>query len=899
MNITRIIEEFEKGNICVFKDENAARQALIQYSMLGNSIEQDRAISYKVFQNYFVEDKKDKEEVTSVMRLLFVTQFLKNNHLSYFISDQYSESIDRLSVFVSKILPSLKRLKENAAYDIIPEAMKSDVELLYAKYNEFLNSRNLYEPFFNSYKLEYAEKSVLKSNYSIICDDTIPDLQRFLEVLNNPDNIKLIHSLSVDGTVKLEKFKNCAEENSFQIRRIYHLLSSGVNVEDVAITLAKFDNQIDDIEREANKYGIPINCKAHKLLKIYPAGKYFSRLNVLFKQRFSLSYMKEFFLDRSLPFKERGNLRNLIRIGIDTNISHGQISGTNDSWEQKLDPSKKIKKEERELYTSLLDFYKEFKDAIIMLNSAKTKTEVIGALEVIETLLFDESLDEFDGTKDSYKKVMNEFVKFFNDMEKSGIDEQDNLYSWLISQLDDVSFSSPQEMKSEGINIYSYPDSSALNVAHHFILGVNHAATESIYKPLDILPSSIEESMREEENLTSAILNDYITAEGNVYVSYGEEDYSGSCLPPSFFIERGLVAKSRLDIPCISNPYRDEEMFFGKIADGFDATPLQRAGFYRANENILSETKFNMTSRKVDRSLINRFLSKCVNDRGEIKLSSTSIDTYKTCPYKWSLRYIMNINDDPFDIVPLDHREVGSFLHKVMEVFFKKVNREDNGFFSSRAEIYEEWLSQIFDEELYNYSQSDKSPTPSSVIYIYYTFKPRVMNIIANECDTFDGLKSHGYEEYFEVHDSIVTEEQTIPYYIKGMIDRIVTLQDSGYAVVDYKKGSATIKEKSFRKGIEETGELKSYQFPCYRKLMKSKNMDAKIAAYYGFNDGKYEFVFGDDEAFHKRMDEIFDEVVKQMLISIKDGDFKTTPSKENCAMCPFRQICRKRYSTK
>jgi CRISPR/Cas system-associated exonuclease Cas4 (RecB family) len=81
---------------------------------------------------------------------------------------------------------------------------------------------------------------------------------------------------------------------------------------------------------------------------------------------------------------------------------------------------------------------------------------------------------------------------------------------------------------------------------------------------------------------------------------------------------------------------------------------------------------------------------------------------------------------------------------------------------------------------------------------------------------------------------------------------------------------------------------------------MKSKNMDAKSAAYYGFNDGKYEVVWEDNGKIDLRLiDELFEMVLEKTLIQIEDGDFRATPSKDHCSMCKFRQVCRKRYSTK
>lgn len=902
MNITRIFDEFEKGNICVFKDLVEARHSLIEYAMTGKSIEKKYAITINAFKNYFVEDKGDKLSITPVMRYLFVIEFLQSNNLSYFIGVGHPESLDRLSLFVSKLLPSLKRLKDSKAYKLLDQKMIDDVELLYSSYNKFLSEKDLYEVNYNEYKITNADEFIMSETYSIIASDTMEDLKRFYSNIDKPSNIIFVNSLDEDGKVKLEAFGNCAEENSVQIRRIAYLLDNGVNINDIALTLSDFDNQIDDIKREAKKYNIPLSLKPVSLLKKHSDCSYFYGLKNLYIERFSLSTMKEFFLDGGLYFNHQSQKRFLIRIGIDANINHGLIDNPNDTWSEKLN-SKNVSANQKELYSSLSSFYKEFKTKVVALNEASTEEDVKFCLLSLESLLFkneDKENDENANPSDAYIRVKSEFKVYFDALNYCEIKVQKNLFSHLVDFLDDVKYEEKAKSDSSGIQVYSYPESSTLNYKYHFILGMNHGATETIYKPLDILPSLIDEELREEENLTYPIINDYITNSGNTYISYGCDTYSGSQLPPSFFIERNLSGDGRLNLPLVENPYKNEELFFSRRKDYFKPVLLQIEGFKKADLTVLSSSRFNLADKKMDeRDLIDEFLAVSTNDKGEIKLSSTSIDIFMKCPFKWMLKYGMKIYEHPFDIVPLDHREVGTFLHKIMEVFFRKVKEEDKRFFSANLDKYNQMLSDIFDDELLKYSKGDKSPTPSSLIYIEDAFKSKVMKILKSECKNFDGLESLGFEKRLEYHDVLISESFKIPFYIDGLIDRIVTLENQGFAIIDYKKNKATVKEKSFRSGIIETGELKSYQFPCYRALMNNNDMDAKSAAYYGFNDGQYEFVFQNDDEFLIKIDEIFNNVIKNMLLSIKGGDFKTTPSRDNCENCSFRQICRKRYSTK
>ncbi|MBK5200724.1 MAG: PD-(D/E)XK nuclease family protein [Spirochaetaceae bacterium] len=906
MNKTRIFNEFEKGNICVFNDSLCERDFLIQYAALNNSIEESRAISYKTFKNYFVEDRSNKESATSITRLLFVIDFLSEKNLSYFINNKYPESLDISSQYVSTLLPSLKRVKENEAFSLLPENMISDINKLYDSYCAFLGNRCLYEESYSEYKFKNASEAIRSNNYSIIAYDTMPDLLPFLEDLGNPSNINLIESSQEEPSVQIEKFENCSAEVATQMRRIRYLLEKGINPSDIAITLASFDIQIDDIKREAKKYNIPLTSAPSSKIINYPMGKLFYNLRVIFEQRFSLNFMKSFLLDRSFPFKERSLIRGLIRVGIDANISHGQIEPNKDSdtWELSLIPSKKTREKDIELYSKYTIFYTTFKRLVINLNVAKTKDDIELSILNIINFLFDVKLDEEDSTKECFNRVLEEFKSVFDSMEYCGINSIDNLYGKLISQIENIKYEE-KIGNNEGIIVYSYPSSSSLNIPNHFILGVNHTASEVINTPLFILPPSIDEKYREEQDLSSSILNDYLTSEYQPYVSFSGEDYIGSQLPPSFFIEHNLVSEEPLEVEQANNAYRDEELYFALKKDSFKALPLQSLGFYSANNNILTSLLHDMANRKLEGEVKNRILSFLKNDDGEYELSSTSIDSFERCPYQWALKYIMKIREDSFDNIPLDHLEVGNFLHKVMELFFLKVQKEDKRFFSSFLEKYEYNLEKIFYQELNNYRESDKSPSAYSLIYIEDNFKPKVMGILEQEIKMFDSYSYNSFEKDFNLHNKVLyynddgSISKEIKYHLRGKVDKIVELPEAGYAIVDYKKGSATINNKSFIKGSEDH-DLKSYQFPCYRQLMKGENMEALMAAYYGFNDGKYEVVWENDGSVDLELvDELFQMVLEDMLAKIEEGDFIATPSKDHCGMCNYRQVCRKRYSTK
>lgn len=895
MNKTIIFQELAKGNTCVFINEEAARFFLLQYvKETGKSISRDKGLSYEQFKTLFRE-RRIGTEVNNQIRSLFVSDFLKNNKLNYFISEKYPESLERLSKYISTLLPQLQRVRSSKVYDVLSLSMKSDIEMLYKGYCTFLDSRDFIEKDYLEYSYEFAKTKDLNTNYSIISSSSMEDLDLIVSTLEDKVNLTFIDSEKIEFSNDIESFKTSVEENRVQCRRIAFLLKNGVNLEDIGITLCDYDNNIEDILVECKKLEIPLSPSINKTISRYPGGKFIKYLKDLYDDSFSLSSMKTFFLERSFPFNDRSFYSFLIRVAIDANINHGNVHQGFDAWEDKLGNIKGEKEIEGKKQ-QLFEFYKTFKSFVIALNEAESSSQIKSNLDSIMNLIFVETgFSDTVGDR-SFGKVISYLNRIEKALNLGNFSNINNLFSLFAESLLQKKYD--EEKLSEGIKVYKYPDSASLDLPYHFVLGLTHEDSEIIYSPMKVLPDSIDQSLKGEVNLSSAVLSDYIASSGNLYLSFAVENYKGSQLPPSFFVENTLIHKGKKSVPEIDDPYINELLYWQNRNPNFKANNFQSNTLKQSEKTVLDSPRFNMSGNLLSSYDTNFIRTQLETETKEIPLSSTKIDLFNRCPFAFLVQYGLSVREDSFDYDCLDHLEVGKFLHKVMEIFFKKVKKDTKRFYSGEIEKYENDLRNIFNWQLEEFSYSPKSPSKSSLLYIEDYYIDKVLSILRSECDNFESTISEDFEKNLIVHDSCEVNGEVISYEIKGAVDRVINLGGGDYAIVDYKKGSATIKGKAFAKGIEDKS-LHSYQFPCYKRLMEKNGFKVTKAAYFGLKDKKYEIIWENDELLMKAVDDVFNEVIHSIIEKISQGDFRATPSKENCASCSYRQVCRKRYSTK
>ena len=898
MNRQLVFNELNNNKVCVFHNEVIARYFAIEYASIYGVIESSKTIAYDTFKEYFLPSHEGLKEVNNQIRELFLIDFFEKFDLKYLINNDYPESISRFTSYLINILQQLKRLKDNTVFETLEVDLINDVNLLFEKYNEFLDKNNLFEPSYENPSLEFAPNSVLDKSYTIIASDTKAGCKKFLEKLNNPSFIKLIEveKLDIDNNFNnncnLITFDNSEELQNNLFRYVKELLDKDVLSRDIAITLCNFDSDISDIEYKAKRYDIPISkAKGYSIIN-YPGGKYLKYISDLYDNHFSLDDMKAFFLERSFPFQDIKFNRNFIRLAIDANIDHGSNQIEADYWIKRL-----IK------HSEYKDFYWKFKNYVILINTCETVTELKKTLHLLEELLFvkDKGWRDSNGEK-SYSFAIDKLDKIKEAMTFCKIVKTKQIFKMFYRLIEKENY--VEQGGRDGIRIFEYPLSASLDIPYHFIVDINSKNSEVIDKPLSLLPPSIEDQkIREEEDLTSNIIKDYCFNSGNSIFLFSFNTYEGAQIAPPLFMENNSISKAEYKFK--NTPYLDELQLWNdsKELKEIELTNFQSETIKKASINILDFDENGYVNNYIEEDVNNYLLNniKTFDKYHVLNFSSTSINLFEKCPYAFLYKYLYKTKKDEFNVVDYSHLEIGNRIHKIFENFFKRIMKEDGQFYSSKYEKYYELFEEIKEAEFKDYFESELSPPITTQIYIKDRFKNLAKDFLDVEIKVFDTYRSTEMEKSFKSTNEIQIEENSYYYGLNGKIDRIINLNNGEYAIVDYKSGnppvSATWHKKAYNGDLQA---LPDYQFPAYKKLLESENMIISKATYYSVSSGKYCDMFNEEYPGNLELiDQIFDKEMKKIITMVLEGNFKATPSKEHCENCDYRQVCRKRYSTK
>ncbi len=864
---TYVHAAFEAGYLCVFPTEVAARWYLVDYALHGKNkaILAEQAISYDLFRAQFLPRQEDAQPANPLIRQLFARTLLEKDHgLSYFINPAFPEAYSRFSKYLSSLLPQLGDALDEEILALMPEAMQSDVKILYHQYVSFLADHQLFEPAYELPSLQFADEAVFSKQYCILFPSLIAGLNGLIESLGSPSWILLKPMPSSRGpAASLELFDNHIEEIRTTLRRIRHLLDEGVPTRDILIGCANPATMLPSLEQEGWLYDIPLVIRQGKSPLLYPSGRFFSRLKEVYEERFSLESMKALLLDIGFPWKDLETQRALLALAVDRAVVQGSLWGS-DQWTEQL------------RNTSMTAWYKAFKDSVVGICTAKDIEELRKKLNHFQDTYFIET--QWTGTQgeDVYSFCLDAMESIKGAMTSTAMGSHPSVFSFFLDFLDTKLY--VPQMREEGIQVYPWPLTAPLEAEHHFILSLDHSGSACLTKPLSLLPQTVETKDRREEDTTVATLQAAIMAEGSLHLSYHTSSYEGEALPPTYFLEQNLITEKRLEVVESHDPFIGEgEVWRGEIPVS-NATNKQQWWFAQAIHTSLSPKR-----RDFARHLLPLEWVPLLKHEGRIHLSPTGLDLFVRCPYAWLCKYLFEVDETDYQVLNVDHRLIGSFLHAVYEAFFREIE-----YFSPlKMEEYRALLLSLFDQKLIEYF-GEGGPNPPTQAWIIYEFRERCTWILEAE----EKLFAHTRSIFFEKKLSFVNEL----FSLEGRIDRIICLdppEGKHYAVIDYKKGKAPftkIKEK-----------IPSFQLPLYRKLVgETLEADVVNASYFSIKDGSYSAIWDREQySIMEYCDMALEEALQKMATSIEGGHLEATPSKDNCQKCIYRPICRRRFATR
>ena len=798
------------------------------------------------YQKNFNFLSKNMENVDMI--LTQITEFKKHNITVEMLEKQIEETKDTyLKLKLTDMYLIYSKYQEKIQEEYIDE---NDLLLYLAENIEkshlFDNSIFYIDEFAGFTKQEYT---VLESILKIAKDVYITVCTDDLRVIKSPevdifyDNKQTIQSLKqigeIDEEIFLDKqyrFKNDElkhlEKNIFAIP--YTIYEK--NVENISLTMAK--NQYEEIENVARKIYNLVRDNNYRYRDIGIITKNLEEYSSLCKAIFS-EYDIPVFIDEEKDITQDIFIKyvlsildifaknwsyeavfNYLKTGIvkidkiyelENYCLKWNIKGK--KWYEKtwdFDEDKSFIEIQKNIITPLLELKNN-------LNGVKTAEKI--SKELYNFILKNTNEDEIES--ESYNAVidvLDEIADIFKD-EKMNFETYIKLLKTGISYKEIGQIPQTQDKVTVG----DVNRSKTHKIKAIFIIGVNDGTFPSVpssegffndkdreflkNEGLELAKGTLEKMYEENFNIYKA----FSTAEEKVYISYPAADIEDKTLRRSTMISKlkKIFPKLKEEVYNFStNEIYNKNVTFSNLLaniNNIQGKWHEIYSWYKNNpkwlnklNNALDGLDYTNVPEKINKENVKRLYGDTLHT------TVSRLESYRSCSFAYYLKYGLKLSDkEKMDIKPID---TGSFMHEVIDRFFKKV---DNIKTISEEEM-KKALDEIIEDELSlpkNYIFTATAKFRTLVIrlkkVIYLSMKYIIQSLKYSEFDVLQTELEFGNNSYPPIE---MTLDNGKKISITGKIDRIdiaKTPNGKYIRIIDYKSSSKDIELNKVIAGLQ------------------------------------------------------------------------------------------------
>lgn len=823
----------------VFPTENSARHWLSSYvRKRGRSVLAGKALAFDTFRSMFAPRHDDRPS-DKYRRLAFVTAFLDSRRtgLNYLYRDSLYEYRLRFVPFLTRILPSLSEMKGTAVEN---REVLRDLEILRSAYASYLSRCGLYEPGWEPHSLEYA-KDKLQGKYILVGYDADIQMQMLMKELGSLPQIGFLNK-ECSETVNYKKFITEEAELRALFRKLQELRNRAVPIEDIIISTPQTEALRPRMERLGLEYGIPLSFMRSLMLSETVPGRYLFAVRRLLNENLSFRSMENLLLNCALPFADIDTNRYLIRFMTDNNIMGGSTGFSEDVLFQALGRGASGK-DSGDIAVRAFNLYRNMKSALVAIKRASDGDALIRDLHGLTELLF--GPQEFSSSqprdRDVYSFMFAELAGINTAMKESSMPMKD-MFPVFMGEVEQLSY--VEQERRDGIRIYSYGQDHLIDVPWHFVIGLNDSGSVVRRDSLSFLEDH-EVGPRESYDVTDRLLGYYCTCGENVWISGSVTSYSGAQSVPSFFITGNSVEEMK-------NP--DLKEVFGKA----DALSLEKAG----------ET--SMAPRGADLAVSG---TGPVKDLSAAKLSYTSISDYARCPYRAYLQiYLTDKAPSDFEPSEQDDKEIGSFLHKVIQSFMAA--HFGQLLDVSHLDEYHEELDCLLRQAL----ERSRAFDDLTKQCIYGNYNGPLKAVLTGLLMPGSRRKTGFVGPFTPLCNEKELDGDSA---FTGYVDTVIRDAEGNIYLLDYKKGSGDA----------------TYQLVLYKRLYELRPPYGKEVSdcfFYSMRDSKYK---GIQPSAWAEQEQKLDHDIEAVRTGYSTGNWNATPGRQACMNCEERGICRRRFN--
>ena len=876
----------DRSQVFVFPSELAAsfwtRKVLDDLPVC--AVEKRRFISWDRFKEQAFLLNREQSPVNRLTRILFIESELEAHRKAplypHILPARYPETYSRFKKDLIGLLPQLASLADKIAgrqWDIA-----RDLHTLYSRYVSFLESRNLFEP---SYIKPVTDSLV--HTYHVFFPELIEDYPGFETAIAAEERIRVIplHSRPV-GNRAIRAYEFSSQKNEFRwlFQTIREKNNEGVALSDMAVSVPRLDDIADYMKSYARLYDVPLKIRRGNSLGSYPSNRVWRNIADCVSSGFSYDSLKNALLHSGTPFGAAGRMRALVG-ALQRYCCAGNWQKDGASYDfirERLFEGGA--RDELALYSGLHGAMKRLSSASTF-GRLKTETQKFIAAYLDMGLADDESLKSFQAGLE----ILNEFAAIeqrFSDLKVAGP------FGVWLDAMDDKLYVYKEQ--GEGVQVFPYRVAAGISPGLHIIVNASDETLRVISGEYTILS---EEQRRELElegtDFTASFADAYGESGREVYFSFSRDGFLDRGIAPALFLERGCIEPfpGESEVRGRDVLTEEERLWLGGSAPAL-ITGWQRSGARLFSRTGLAGRSGDMTAGALNKGLMEAVLP--VTDEGELRISATAIDRYRSCGFRFFFESLMKIEWNPGILAYADARIEGNLEHEILKAFFDDSVGSGAPFLSAFA--YEAPMQETVNRVFAGRGRYRSQLLPPEWRRLMDRVSGHMARFLKAEEAAFSGWVYRGGEEKV----SFIMEGAPRPFRIDGIVDRLSTDAEGRAFIIDYKK-KLRLKKKNYPNGAD--GLPQSVQIPLYAFLLKRGGTHIDGAAYYDIEAAAFSFVFADDQSrawcTGEEMDAFVGNIPGQVASwasSLQSGAFPLAADEEECRGCAFRPMCRSRY---
>jgi RecB family exonuclease len=868
----------------------------------------ERFLSWDQFKERCFELPSGSRPMNRAGRLLFLCALLERNRQRPFFAEliRPEHAADPLAFLpaLQRMLPALHHL-ERLRHVWPPGSLGKlhDLLTLWEEYRSFLAATGRCEPAWIQPRFDPRG-----GEYHLFYPQLIEDFEEYRQLLAGHPSVRTLPAPAAPppGGARVVVFETIVEELASLLGEVAQLLDSGAAPETITLSVCDLGGVEPALRRQAELYELPLAVRLGRPVSSFPVSRLFLQLRDCLDSGFSLSSLKALLLNLGLPWKQQELARGLPRLGVQMRVVKN-VPGR-DMWEGALRSAASLPLAASLPVARLKGYYRRLQEELQGLERARSFGELKARLAAFCGAFLDverwgqQELRVFQFALDTLEELA----------EEGELPLPAPAFRVWLQYLQQRLYVPP--VAAGGVPVYPYPVAEGTCPEHHFLLNASQADTSRPLRRYPFLAAHEEEQLGAPPlELSAAHLLLYSHSGQQVRFSYSRRNFLRVNLPPALFVtsaswlqDVGLPGGERAQ----QEPYELERGAW-ETGGQFPLHRIQATAFRRAAATALAPAGLDATRQPLaDPGVAARLQERLQDAEGRLRLSATSLEAFTRCPFAFLLQRALGIEEQEFEPVISDPRELGLLLHQVFQLHFQRqLERGGAGVEGTEAAEgvetggagaargargqragAEEALRRAVAHVFARY----RSGNPIPLWPIWRRLRREVLELARR----FLRLEREqmGAEQTVAAELRLRAEGPSPATVLVGTVDRL-SRGPSGLTLTEYKKNVVPGRQQIF--GPDPT----SFQMPFYLHLLQAEGMEVSRAAYYSAEEGRYHFVFGgpgrnmaDPERMRQAVAAL-QERTAGMVRCIARGDYSLPDgAATGCRFCRLAALCRDQY---